>query len=290
MGLYITSLASGSNGNCYYIGNGQEAVLVDAGISCRETEARMSRLGLSMRQVKAIFISHEHADHIKGLPVLAKKYQLPVYITPVTYQRLRFGLEPGLVRAFEAHTPAQVGNLSITGFPKYHDAADPHSFIISGNGVNVGVFTDIGSPCAHVIQHFQQCHAAFLETNYCEDLLANGHYPYHLKKRISGNYGHLSNRQALNLFTGYKPAFMSHVLLGHLSKDNNCPKLVESLFTQHAGQTQVTVTTRYAESPVFLVPGSPGEVPVVPVASRPKVKAKVRTPKIAPNQLSLELF
>lgn len=270
-------------------------MLIDAGISCRETEGRMRRLGLSMTQVKAIFVSHEHSDHIKGLPVLAKKYQLPVYITPGTYNRLRFGLDTQLLRSFSAYEPAQVGNLSITGFPKRHDAADPHSFLISANGINVGVFTDIGSPCDHVIRQFQLCHAAFLETNYDEEMLENGRYPYHLKARIRGNHGHLSNRQALNLFTGYKPSFMSHVLLGHLSKDNNCPKLVQNLFSTHADGTQVVVASRYEETPVFTIEGPPVLLQVPPLQevqkeSVPALKVSRRKPKQAPSQLTLDLF
>ncbi|WP_114781260.1 MBL fold metallo-hydrolase [Botryobacter ruber] len=251
MQLYITSLNSGSNGNCYYIGNEREAVLVDAGISCRETERRMKRLGLSMHKVKAIFVSHEHSDHIKGIPVLAKKYRLPVYITPETYRYSRLDLEQVEVLPFQAHEPVQIGHLTVTAFPKFHDAADPHSFMVSCGGTNVGVFTDIGAPCDHVMRHLSQCHAAFLEANYDEELLERGHYPYYLKKRIRGGRGHLSNRQALALFTACKPEFMSHVLLSHLSKDNNCPKLVQELFTTHASGTAVVVASRFEETPVF---------------------------------------
>jgi phosphoribosyl 1,2-cyclic phosphodiesterase len=251
MQLQITSLNSGSNGNCYYISNGQEAVLVDAGISCRETETRMHRLGLSMRKVKAIFVSHEHSDHIRGVPVLARKYKLPVYITPDTLYRSRMDLGGIEVLSFTGHEPVQVGNLSVTAFPKFHDAADPHSFVIEGNGVTIGVFTDIGAPCEHVIRYFQQCHAAFLETNYDDGMLDQSYYPYYLKRRIRGDHGHLSNRQALELFVAHKPAFMSHLLLAHLSKDNNCPKLAKSLFDTCADGTQVIVASRFVETPVF---------------------------------------
>ncbi|MHC2993709.1 metallo-beta-lactamase [Pontibacter sp. HJ8] len=253
MQLFITSLNSGSNGNCYYIGNEQEAVLVDAGISCRETEKRMQRLGLSMRKVKAIFVSHEHSDHIRGIPVLAKKYKLPVYITSDTLYRSRMSLEGIEVLSFTGYEPVQVGGLSVTAFPKFHDAADPHSFVVEGNGVKVGVLTDIGTACEHVIRHFQQCHAAFLETNYDDDLLDQGYYPYHLKRRIRGDRGHLSNKQALELFAAYKPAFMSHVLLSHLSKDNNCPKLVKALFDTYADGTEVVVASRFEETPVYSI-------------------------------------
>src|SRR5882757_3468185 len=120
MPVFIASLNSGSNGNCYYIGNEREAVLVDAGISCRETEKRMKRLGLSMSSVKAIFVSHEHTDHIKGIPVIAKKYQLPVYITSNTLVNGGLELDAQLVVSFQAYTPVTVGELNITAFPKFH--------------------------------------------------------------------------------------------------------------------------------------------------------------------------
>jgi phosphoribosyl 1,2-cyclic phosphodiesterase len=253
MQLFITSLNSGSNGNCYYVGNSQEAVLIDAGISCRETEKRMKRLGLSIHTVKAIFISHEHSDHISGLTQLGKKYQIPVFITPETLRNSRLTTEKLRIRSFKGYEPVWIGELCITGFPKLHDASDPHSFIISYQGVTVGVFTDIGAPCAHVIEHFSQCHAAFLEANYDEQLLEQGRYPYYLKKRIRSEHGHLSNVQALELFTTHKPAFMSHVLLAHLSKDNNSPYLVKDLFTSHADGTEVIVASRYQETPVYTI-------------------------------------
>ncbi len=253
MSVFIASLNSGSNGNCYYIGNETEAVLVDAGISCRETERRMKRLGLDMRLVKAIFVSHEHSDHIRGIPVLSKKFQLPVYITAGTLQEGRLALNEQLVQSFRAYEPITIGALSVMPFPKFHDASEPHSFMVSCGTVNIGVFTDIGSPCTHVVNHFRQCHAAFLEANYDEEMLEKGRYPFYLKKRISGGTGHLSNSQALDLFTTHRPAFMSHLLLSHLSKENNSPELVQTLFSAHAGQTHVVVASRYEESAVYAV-------------------------------------
>src|SRR3982751_5689500 len=113
MSLFITSLNSGSNGNCYYVGNEKEAVLVDAGISCGEIEKRMKRLGLSMEKIKAVFVSHEHTDHIKGIPVLSKKYKLPVYITPGTLQFGRLYLEKNLIRSFHSYVPVSLGDLSV---------------------------------------------------------------------------------------------------------------------------------------------------------------------------------
>lgn len=253
MSLYIASLNSGSNGNCYYVGNAREAILVDAGISCRETEKRMLRLNLSMDKVKAIFISHEHSDHIRGLCVLAKKYQLPVYITPGTLASSRLTIEDHLVIPLQAYHDICIGELCISAFPKLHDAFDPHSFIISSNGIRVGVFTDIGNVCEALTLHFSLCHAAFLEANYDDHLLDTGRYPYYLKTRIRGGKGHLSNVQALDLFKACKPDYMSHLLLAHLSKDNNCPELVQKLFSEHADQTEIVVASRYAESALYQI-------------------------------------
>ena len=253
MSLYISSLKSGSNGNCYYVGNDNEAVLVDAGISCREVERRMNRLGLHIHKVKAIFVSHEHSDHIKGICTLVKKYSIPVYITDRTHIACGFTWERHLVQSFHPNQPVVIGDLTITAFTKMHDACDPHSFVIKCGKINVGVFTDIGTPCKNLIKHFKQCHAAFLEANFDEEMLHSGNYPYHLKKRISGGNGHLSNSQALELFTQYKPSFMSHLLLSHLSKNNNCPELVQQLFDQHANGVKMIVASRYAETEVYYV-------------------------------------
>lgn len=253
MSLFITSLNSGSNANCYYIGSDRDAVLIDAGLSCRETEKRMNRLGLSMQQVRAIFVSHEHSDHIKGVPGLSKKYQLPVYITPATLLGSRMEIEKHLVCGFLAGRSVPVGGLNVKAFAKSHDAADPHSFLITYNGLRVGVFTDIGFSCTQVIRHFSQCHAVFLESNYCEDMLEKGNYPWHLKRRISSTTGHLSNAQALELFTRHRGAQLSHLFLSHLSENNNCPDLVNRLFTGQAGSTTIVVASRYEETPVYRI-------------------------------------
>lgn len=256
MSLLVASLNSGSNGNCYYVGNDTDAVFIDAGISCRETETRMARLGLSMRKVRAIFISHEHSDHIRGLAVLAKKYNLPAYITPLTLLRSGLQIADGLLRSFSADVAVHIGSLSVTPFSKLHDAAEPHSFTVAYGGLKVGVFTDLGMVCENLIAHFQQCHAAFLEANYDDEMLERGRYPYHLKRRIRGGMGHLSNTQALALFEGYRPDFMSHLFLSHLSKDNNCPDLALDLFKNRAGQTEIIVASRYTETALYQITGS----------------------------------
>ncbi|HRI20030.1 MAG TPA: MBL fold metallo-hydrolase, partial [Panacibacter sp.] len=248
MCLYIASLNSGSNGNCYYAGNDTEAVLIDAGISCRETEKRMKRCGLSMKNVKAIFISHEHSDHISGVTVLSKKYQLPVYITPATLKSSGLPIEPHLVNAFTPGEPITINNISVTAFTKQHDADDPHSFIVACKAVTVGIFTDVGIVCEELVRHFKLCNAAFLEANYDEVMLSTGNYPYHLKKRISGGMGHLSNTQAVALFNAHRSPGLSHLILAHLSKNNNSPQIVQELFNSYAGNTEIIVASRYVQT------------------------------------------
>lgn len=251
MALYITSLNTGSNGNCFYIGNETDAILIDAGLSCKETEARLTRLGLNIKNVRAVFISHEHSDHIKGLPVLAKKHQLPVYITSKTHVSGKQQLPQHLLNSFCSAQSIVINGLEVTAFPKLHDAAEPHSFTVSYDQVKVGIFTDIGDHCENLIYHFKQCHAAFLEANYDDQMLAAGNYPYFLKRRISGGHGHLSNKKALDLFLNHRPNFMSHLFLSHLSRENNCPNLVHKLFSDVADGVEIVVASRLQETPVY---------------------------------------
>jgi phosphoribosyl 1,2-cyclic phosphodiesterase len=224
---------------------------VDAGISCRETEIRMKRLGLDISKLKAIFISHEHKDHISGITVLSKKYKLPVYITEGTQKNGKVSLERKLVQRFSANEIIKVGGLTITGFQKNHDAEDPHSFVVSSGPIKIGVFTDIGIVCEKVMHHFKQCNAVFLEANYDEQMLQDGNYPYFLKQRITDGRGHLSNTQALELFQNHKPSYMSHLILSHLSKNNNSPELVRQLFSKYAAGTHVTIASRDRETEIF---------------------------------------
>jgi len=276
MALQVASLNSGSNGNCYYIGNKNEAVLIDAGISCRETERRMKRLELSIKKVKAIFITHEHADHINGLLKLVKKHKIPVYITKPTRHHPLLGWCEGTAIHFHAYQPIQIGDLEITPIPKFHDASDPHSFLISDQSVTVGVFTDSGRVCNDLIKNFKLCHAAFLESNYDEEMLANGDYALHLKNRIRGGLGHLSNKEALQLFLTHRPSFMSHLFLSHLSKNNNTPEVVESLFRSVAGETQIIVAPRNEETEVFNI-----------VSDQPSLRTKSR---VQTSDAQLTLF
>lgn len=251
MPAYLASINSGSNGNCYYIGDGTDAVLIDAGISCRQTEQRMNRLGLSLSDVRAVFISHEHTDHTRGVEVISKKYRIPVYITEKTHHHSRLYLDKSLVHHFDTGQTIRIGNLRVKPFPKSHDAAEPHSFTVSAGRITTGVFTDIGTACKEVTGHLRKCHACFLESNYDEKMLDTGRYPVHLKRRIKSDHGHLSNTQALELFLNHRPSALKLLILSHLSAENNHPDIVQELFTRHAGDVRIVVASRYGESDVY---------------------------------------
>jgi phosphoribosyl 1,2-cyclic phosphodiesterase len=253
MSVEVCSIASGSNGNCYYVGNENEAILVDAGVSCKEIETRFRRAGLSLQKVKAVFVSHEHTDHISGLPQLAKKYKLPVFISAATLKGSRLWFDKSLLYHFAADEDIVIGDLAVHAFSKLHDAADPYSFTVTCNNTVVGIITDIGKACDNVVHHFGQCHAAFLESNYDEQMLDKGRYPIYLKNRIRNGYGHISNRQALDLFVKHRSPSLSHLFLSHLSYNNNCPKLVDELFAAHAGNVKTVVTSRNSETAVYKI-------------------------------------
>ena len=276
-------------------------MLIDTGITLKETEKRMARLGLAMETVKAIFITHEHSDHITGLPGISKKYQLPVYITGSTLSNSKVPVEKHLIRSFSIKEPVTVGRLSVKAFSKVHDAIDPHSFMVSQDHIRIGILTDIGHSCKDVIEHFRICHAVFLESNYCEDMLANGRYPFFLKQRISGGQGHLSNREALDLFITHRASYLSHLILSHLSSNNNKPELVNRLFLEKAGQVQIIVASRYQETSIFHIEKGtelkpfeePGFQPVSAIRKNDfdqPVSVKRRIEKLKPTSQQLSLF
>lgn len=251
MSLYTASINSGSNGNCYYISNGKDAVLVDAGLSCRETEIRMKKMGLQLSKVRAIFITHEHADHIKGAQLLSSRYNITAYLNHKTHYKSHLKFKPELYRRIEHEEVIDINGIKVTGFRKLHDAVDPYSFVVSYEGVTIGVFTDIGSVCDNLKRYFPQCHAAYLEANYDVQMLEKGRYPLRLKNRIRGGLGHLSNKEALDFLLQYKSPHLQQVFLSHLSRDNNDPELALQQFKQQAGNIQVHVASRYEPSDMY---------------------------------------
>lgn len=250
----ICALASGSNGNCYYIGNDQEAILVDAGLSARQLQLRMLECRLDPLKIKAILITHEHSDHCSGVRVFSKRLGgIPVYLTKRTFLAIHHRQQPVNVVWFELNLPFRVGSFEIFPFSKQHDAADACSFRISYDGRHVGVMTDIGEPCEQVRQHFSMCDAVFLETNYDEDMLWKGPYPYYLKQRVSSAFGHLSNEQAFRLVESCAGEKLRTILLSHLSAENNTPEKAFSAFQPLQENYCIELTSRHAPTRVYLV-------------------------------------
>lgn len=246
--IELCALASGSNGNCYYIGNERDAVLVDAGISTKKILLRMDEAGLQPEKIRGIFISHEHSDHVHGVRVLSKRLGVPAWFTQRTLEALKFGEQPELVQLFTPDRPVTLGSLVIHPFLKRHDAAEPCSFRVEHDDWHVGVFTDIGEACSKVVQHLRKCHALFIETNYDEKMLWDGSYPYHLKNRVASSVGHLSNNQAFELIRDHAGPELVHVFLSHLSGENNRPELAEECFQSLTDRFNVRLTSRHTFS------------------------------------------
>jgi phosphoribosyl 1,2-cyclic phosphodiesterase len=241
----VCALASGSNGNCYYIGNETEAILVDAGIFCKQIFLRMAERNLDAKKVKAVFISHEHHDHICGVRVFCNKLNIPAFFTPGTFINTSLSNRPRFFRFIEKGESVLLGDLRIHAFQKNHDAADPCSFRIESDGMNIGVLTDLGSFGQPVIDHLKECHILFLESNYDEKMLREGPYSWPLKKRIASERGHLSNIQALNLVEEHAGENLHTIILSHLSGENNTPEIAFDTFKTLDGRFKIIKTSRY---------------------------------------------
>lgn len=251
--IQYCALASGSNGNCYYVGNKEEAVLIDAGISRRQVLKRMKEVGLNINKVKAVFISHEHSDHIRGLRVLCDMHGIDAFLTENTLGKTRVHHRPAKVRVFESGQTIEIGNIKVHSFAKKHDAVDPCSFRVELGGKSIGVMTDIGVACDNLKGHLEQCHAAFLESNYDEQMLDAGPYPVYLKNRVKSDHGHLSNKQAVDLVDGLESSALKTILLSHISADNNRPELALQAFQEVGDRYSVYATSRYAPSEVYVL-------------------------------------
>jgi len=245
------ALASGSNGNCYYIADGEDAVLIDVGINAKHVELRMANAGIDPKTIKAIFITHEHTDHIRGLAVFCKRYQIPVYITEGSYQGSRLQLPEQLIHVIRQDEQVNVGSLCVYGILKYHDAKESCSFLVSNGETNIAVLTDIGRVCEHIKEGIQQADVLLLEANYDEGMLDTGRYPFFLKNRIRNGWGHLSNRLALETFLECRTPRLRHLILGHLSGENNDVDLVQKTFASHCKKIKLSIATRYCETPLF---------------------------------------
>ncbi|MCK4764464.1 MAG: MBL fold metallo-hydrolase [Candidatus Aminicenantes bacterium] len=253
--IEVCSLSSGSNGNAFFVKTGADAFLVDAGISCKQICLRLEQIGVSPNDLKAIFITHEHSDHVRGLRVFLKRFQVPVYITEKTYDRIEASIaEPGL-NFIKADDTIKLNDTLIRSLPKCHDAVDPTLFCFHYKGKKISIVTDAGCACENVIESVKDADILFLESNYDEDMLRWGIYPPYLKRRIAGDYGHLSNNHAGSLILDHASSKLKHVFLSHLSENNNTPETALHTFLSIIKERddlrhlETVVTSRYKVSP-----------------------------------------
>lgn len=228
MALFFQALASGSKGNAILVGTNTTWVLLDAGLSGKEIERRLSQSPIGPRNLQALLVSHEHSDHVRGVGVLSRRYDLPVYLTQGSLESMPSSVgELAHTNLIQPGRSFSIGDLTIHPFALPHDAADPVGFILEQGGCRLGVCTDCGTATQLVRTRLQHCHALVLEANHDTDRLLQGPYPWHLKQRIRSRHGHLSNEDSCELLGQIHHVELQAVVLAHLSEVNNHPDLVK---------------------------------------------------------------
>ena len=226
--MEICALASGSSGNCFYLGNKKDkkAIIIDAGISAKQIVERLEIIGKNPESIKAIFITHEHSDHIRGADVLARQFNIPIFATKKTIQNSCLCSDKSLINSIKNNETTKIVGLNVEAFSKSHRVADPVSYNIVGKrSQNVAVITDLGFCCKNTIEKVSEANALFIESKHDVAMLENGPYPYFLKKWIRSDTGHLSNMQASLCILEYGNKKLKNVILSHISKMNNTPEL-----------------------------------------------------------------
>ncbi len=225
--MRIASLGSGSRGNGTLVEDENTCLLIDLGFTIKESVRRLGRLGRSPGDIDAILVTHEHADHVNGVAPFARKFSIPVYMTPGTYNPDRQGVYPDL-RSINCHRNFRVGGIGVEPVTVPHDAKEPCQFILSSGGLKVGVLTDLGHISAWVQTRYERCDALLLECNHDPDMLADGPYPWPLKVRVAGAHGHLSNAQAASLLDRVELGCLQQLVVSHISEKNNHPDLAKA--------------------------------------------------------------
>lgn len=228
--MRLVSIASGSSGNCIYVGSDHHHILVDAGISNKRIVAGLNEIGVKPEELDGVLITHEHSDHVKGLGVLSRKYEVPIFSTRETLEEISKMSSLGdysrdLYQQIQPNVPFSIGDLDVKPFSIDHDAANPVAYRIQNQKKAVAVATDIGHFDQMIIDSLQGVEAILLEANHDVHMLETGPYPYYLKRRILSDHGHLSNENAGRLLNHILHDKLKHILLGHLSKENNYDEL-----------------------------------------------------------------
>jgi phosphoribosyl 1,2-cyclic phosphodiesterase len=249
------SLQSGSNGNSIYVEAGDVRLLFDAGLSGREADARMALHGRDIRACQALIISHDHTDHVCGAGVYHRRFGMPVYITRAAYNAVGRQIGPIRdVRHFAAGDALQFGDVTVHTLRTPHDGLDTVCFVVEHDGRRLGIMTDLGHPFPALAAALRQVDAAYLESNYDPHMLRNGRYTEHLKRRIAGNGGHLSNDEAADLVRHMEGGKLRWLAAAHLSEENNRPDLALEAFRHRMGRMfPALVASRYEVSRILEV-------------------------------------
>lgn len=224
--MRLCSIASGSSGNCIYVGSDTTNILIDAGISGKKVEFGLNSLDLTTKDLDGILVTHEHSDHIKGLGVIARKAGVPIYATPRTIRSMQENnslgkLPDDIFREIHGNEICQIGDLKVHPFRISHDAAEPVGYRIANGNKTVGIATDMGMYNDYIVENLSGLDALLLEANHDVNMLQVGSYPYYLKQRILGDRGHLSNENAGRLLCKLLHDDLKAIFLGHLSQENN---------------------------------------------------------------------
>jgi phosphoribosyl 1,2-cyclic phosphodiesterase len=226
MSMRFSSLGSGSEGNALLVAVGRTQILMDCGFGLQDTLSRLARLGVSPGQLSGIVVTHEHGDHISGVARLARKYKLPVWLTHGTlHSQINAFADIDDIREIDPQLAFTIGDIEIIPYPVPHDAAEPVQFVFSDGMRRLGVLTDTGCSTAHIEQTLSGCHALVLECNHDTEMLMNSDYPYSLKQRVGGRFGHLNNQEAAAILARLDVSRLQHLIAAHLSRRNNTPEL-----------------------------------------------------------------
>ncbi|MBI4876845.1 MAG: MBL fold metallo-hydrolase [Acidobacteria bacterium] len=251
----ICVLASSSAGNSTFIATASTRILIDAGLSRRETESRLAAIGESPARLDAILITHEHSDHVSGLPVLLKRYDVPVYLTHLTAPTIEWNGCPARVETFQAGTGFSIGDIEVASFTIPHDACDPVGYTFRAQGRKIGVVTDLGYIPESVRVHLQGADFLILESNHDLEMLKVGPYPWAVKQRVMGRRGHLSNDVVGEFIAGDLGGETRTLLLSHLSEHNNHPELARLVasqaLTRRALATRLEIVVPRRQSELF---------------------------------------
>jgi phosphoribosyl 1,2-cyclic phosphodiesterase len=254
--MEVISLQSGSNGNCFCIRSGQVQLLVDAGISGRAAETRLEERGFDIRRTTALLISHDHRDHSQNMGVFHRKYRIPIHITGKTYQAARRWCNLGRIdgiKWFVAGDSLTFNHVTVHSIPTPHDGVDGVAFVIDDGQRRVGILSDLGHAFDGLRDVLRSLDAVVIESNYDEEMLEYGRYPPHLKARIKGPGGHLSNVDCAQLVREGMDR-LQWACLCHLSEENNCPEIALRTHTEHLGsEFRVHIAPRYSATEVLRI-------------------------------------